>query len=270
VREPRCQPQSPLRPLFVSIQPVSSSSPRQFWQSFRDWWREQSRSVGAVNAAPLLLRKIGSFLLESTPAQRRQRYGDMEYDWEKRVDTTSGTVGWRTRLLGSLHSPYQPTEPALFREMMAALPIEFGLFTFIDLGSGKGRTLLMASDYPFRRILGVEILPELHEIARENLSLYKSESQKCFALEAICADAADFPFPGELLVLYLFNPLPEPGLRRVIDRLDQSLRDHPREVYVLYHNPLLERVVNASAFLAKIGGTKQYSVYAFTGESAVI
>ncbi len=42
--------------------------------------------------------------------------------------------------------------------MMAALPIEFNQFTFIDLGSGKGRTLLMASDFPFRKILGVEIL----------------------------------------------------------------------------------------------------------------
>jgi len=249
---------------------VSSSFPGQFWRSFHDWWREQSRSVGAANAASLLLRKLGNFLLESTPAQRRQRYGDMEYDWEKRVNTTSGTVGWRTRLLGSFHSPYQPTEPALFREMMAALPIEFGLFTFVDLGSGKGRTLLMASEYPFRRILGVEILPELHEIALENLSRYQSESQKCFALEAICSDAAGFPFPAEPLVLYLFNPLPEPALGRVIDRLDQSLRDHPREVYMLYHNPLLEPVVSASAFLTKIGGTQQYSVYAFTGKSGVV
>ena len=154
--------------------------------------------------------------------------------------------------------------------MMDALPIQLGLFTFVDLGSGKGRTLLMASEYPFRRILGVEILPELHEIARENLSRYKSESQKCFALEAICGDAADFPFPAEPLVLYLFNPLPEPGLRTVIDRLDQSLRGHPREVYVLYHNPLLERVLSASALLAKIGGTPQYSVYGFTGKSGAV
>jgi len=196
----------------------------------------------------------------------------MEYDWDNRVNTTSGTVGWRTRLLGVFHSPYQPTDPALFREMMASLPVlsgqfaseqfAFDSFTFVDLGSGKGRTLLMASEYPFRKIVGVELLHELHQIAVENLSLYASESQKCKRLETICGDAADFPFPVEPLVLYLFNPLPESGLRRVIARLDQSLRDHPREVYVLYHNPLLERVVSASASLAKIGGTEQYSVYA--------
>ena len=67
---------------------------------------------------------------ESTPERRRQRYGDMEYDWEHRVNTTSGTVGWRARLLGLFHSPYQPTEPALFREMMASLPVLSEQFEF--------------------------------------------------------------------------------------------------------------------------------------------
>ena len=93
----------------------------------------------------------------------------MEYDWEHRVNTTSGTVGWRERLLGVFHSPYQPTDAALFQEMMASLPIDFSEFTFMDLGSGKGRTLLMASEYPFRRIVGVEILPELHRLPRKIL-----------------------------------------------------------------------------------------------------
>jgi SAM-dependent methyltransferase len=240
---------------------VALSFFQQFWTALRDWWREQTREGTTASTRSLLIRNLWSFVCESTPAHRRQRYGDMEYDWDNRVDTTSGTVGWRTRLLGLFHSPYQPTDPDLFREMMASLPIEFDKFTFVDLGSGKGRTLLMASEYPFRKIVGVELLPELHQIALENLAAYVSESQKCRALEAVCGDAADISFPVEPLVIYLFNPLPEPALKRVVTRLDQSLRDHPRQVYVLYHNPLLEQVVSASAFLTKIGGTPQYSVY---------
>ena len=106
------------------------------------------------------------------PAQRRRRYGDVEYDWDHRVNTTSATVGWRERLLGQFHSGYQPTEPALFTEMMASLNINFQEFTFIDLGSGKGRVLLMAADYPFRRILGVELFPALHHVAQQNLDAY--------------------------------------------------------------------------------------------------
>jgi len=44
-------------------------------------------------------------------------------------------------------------------------------------------------------------------------------------------------------MLFLFNPFPEPGLKSVIENLERSLRDHPRKVYVLYHNPLLEHVL---------------------------
>jgi SAM-dependent methyltransferase len=246
---------------------VSSSSSQQAWRALRDWWREHRSERGAAAATSLLLRNLWAFVRESTPERRRQRYGDMEYDWEHRVDTTSGTLTGRERLLGLFHSAYQPTEPALFQEMMAGLPIEFETFTFVDLGSGKGRTLLMASEYPFRRIVGVELLPALHQIAQENLARYKSESQKCFAVEARCGDAAKFSFPAEPLVLYLFNPLSETGLRRVAANLDNSLKAHPRAVYVIYHNPSLEHVLSESTVLTKLDGTQQYCIYFFSGVS---
>jgi hypothetical protein len=119
----------------------------------------------------------------------------------------------------------------------------------------------MASDYPFRRIVGVELLPALHRAAQENLSKYRSESQKCFALESICGDATEFAFPAEPIMLYLFNPFPEAGLQRVIANLEESLREHPRALYVLYHNPLLEHVLSESTVLKKVGGTHQYAIY---------
>lgn len=124
----------------------------------------------------------------------------------------------------------------------------------------------MASDYPFRRIVGIELLPDLHRIAQQNLSSYKSDSQQCFALKSICADATEFCFPDEPIVLYLFNPLPEAGLKRVIANLEQSLRTQPRQVFVLYHNPLLEHVLSASGAWEKIGGTHQYAMYAIADE----
>src|SRR3982074_423196 len=117
----------------------------------------------------------------------RRRCGDMEYDWEHRVNTSSGSVSWHARLLGLFHSPYQPTEPALFQEMMASLPIEFEQFTFVDLGSGKGRTLLMASEYPFMKIVGVELIAELHRAAQQNIRAYRSPTQRCVQIEALCA-----------------------------------------------------------------------------------
>jgi SAM-dependent methyltransferase len=237
---------------------------RQLWSALRGWWREQSRQKGAAAASTLLVHELWTFLRDSTPERRRRRYGDMEYDWEHRVNTTSGTVGWRERLLGVFHSPYQPTDAALFQEMMASLPIDFSQFTFVDLGSGKGRTLLMASEYPFRRIVGVEILPELHRAAEENIASNQSTTQQCTQVESVCADASEFDLPEGPLVLYLFNPLPEAGLNRMLENLEESLRRHPRIVYVLYQNPLLEGVLTGSEALRRSGGTDQYTVYTNT------
>jgi SAM-dependent methyltransferase len=230
-------------------------------RALRDWWRRNTAQFGFVATLRALLAELWGFLRDSTPEQRRRRYGDVEYDWEHRVDTTSATVHWQDRLLGVLHSPYQPTEPALFHEMLAALQTDFAGCTFIDLGSGKGRTLLMASEYSFRRILGVELLPELDRIAQENLHKYRSETQKCFRLESVCGDACEFVFPAEPTVLYLFNPVPEAGLIRLLGNLNRSLRERPRKVFVLYHNPLHDPVLSASNCLKRTGGTHQYSAY---------
>jgi SAM-dependent methyltransferase len=234
------------------------------------WWRLAASYEGIFRATGRLARVLWEFVRDSTPERLRQRYGDADYDWDYRVNTTSGAVGWRDRLLGQFHSAYQPTEPAAFHEMLNMLQqasnpggtvLNFRDFTFIDLGSGKGRTLLMASDYPFHRIIGAELLPSLHEIARQNLRQYKNESQKCFALESICADGTTFSFPDGPLVIYLFNPFPESGMRRVFRNLEQSLLNHPRPVYVLYHNPLLEHVLSENSLLKKIASTHQYSLF---------
>jgi SAM-dependent methyltransferase len=225
------------------------------------YWKESLACCGFLPAARSFANLIREFLWESTPAQRRRRYGDAEYDWDYRVDTTSATVGWRERLIGQFHSAYQPTEPALFKEMMASLKIDFQEFTFIDIGSGKGRVLLMAADYPFRRILGIELLPALHRVAQENLGAYKSDSQQCFALETVCGDAREFVFPAEPILLYLFNPLPELALIEVMANLENSLRQFPRVVYLLYHNPLLEHVLAKHPAFTKIGGTPLHSLF---------
>jgi SAM-dependent methyltransferase len=234
--------------------------------SARRWWQDVAAREGRVVATRRLLGVLAGFVRDSTPQRLRQRYGDAGFDWDHRVNTTSAAVGWRDRLLGVLHSPYQPTEAGLFHEMLDVLRLQAGIdlseFLFVDLGSGKGRTLLMASTYPFRRIVGVELLPALHETAKLNLSSYRNELQKCFEIESICGDATQFSFPAEPTVLFLFNPFPESGLRSVLANLGESLRVHPRAVYVLYHNPLLEQVLGESALLKKIHGTHQYAVYA--------
>lgn len=230
----------------------------------RDWWKEGRARAGFWRTLKVFVSEMVYFLRDSTPARKRQRYGDIDFDWEHRVDTTSATVGFRARLLGTFHSLYQATEPGAFRDMMEALPIDFRQFTFVDLGSGKGRTLLMASDYPFARILGAELFPQLHRVAEKNIRDYRSDSQKCFSIGSVIANAKDFVFPIEPLVVYLFNPFAETVLERVIANLEKSIHEHPRPVYLVYHNPLLEAVVAKCRVLNKLGHYHQYVVYGST------
>jgi SAM-dependent methyltransferase len=225
------------------------------------WWRESARARGPLLTAGRFLRTAWEFLRDSTPERKRRRYGDVDYDWEHRVDTSSATVGWRDRWRGLFLSPYQATDATLFVDMLSTLAIRFEDYVFIDLGSGKGRTLLMASEFPFLRIIGVEILPDLHRAAEENVKKYRSVTQLCPNIQTICGDAADFAFPPQPTVLYLFNPLPEAELGRVIASLDRSFTQKERPVYILYHNPLLEHQLGASRHLRRVSHNHQFSLW---------
>ena len=97
-------------------------------------------------------------------------------------------------------------------------------------------------------------------VAQQNLAQYHSDSQKCFAIESVCADATTFPLPDGALVIFLFNPFPESGLRRTIANLKNSVDAHPRPVIVIYHNPQLEAVLNETGRLKRIVGTHQYTI----------
>ena len=244
----------------------TATQPSKIIPAASSYWRDCVGRSGILHGSMEFLSACWGFVRDSTPWRLRSRFGDADYDWDYRVNTTSGAVGWRDRLLGVFNSPYQPTDAALFHEMIDELAkltnINFAEFTFLDLGSGKGRALLMASDYPFRRIVGVELLPALHQIAEQNIAQYRSDSQKCFALESVCDDATVFPIPEGPLVVYLFNPFPESGLRRAIANLEQCLEQEPRTVYLLYHNPQLEPLLTESGRFNKLGSTHQYSIFA--------
>lgn len=190
------------------------------------------------------------------------RYGDIDYDFEYRVNTTWAKPSLSVRLREVFtRGKYQPSEPELFHHILDQLNIPHEQFTFADLGSGKGRTLLMASDYPFRRIIGAEVVPELHAIAESNIARYHSERQRCFRLEAWLGDARDFPLPNEPLVVYLFNPFPEDILKDVLEQLHGSFAEHPREVLIAYHNLVHDALFRSSSFLESLRRTEQYSIY---------
>jgi len=248
----------------VSSQVKSHATPDGPWA----WIRETFRTRGVLGGLTFYFGGLVEMLRDLTPSRRRSRYGDIDYDFDHGVDTTWATISLRTRFRELLSGgQYQPSEPELFQRILRALPVAPDRFTFIDLGSGKGRTLLMASDYPFRRIVGVELLAEFESIAQRNIARYHGEQQKCFALESQQCDAREYVFPDEPIVLYLFNPFPEHVLRDVLGNLRESLKNSPRPAFAIYHNLVHERVFVESEWLQAVYRTPQFAIYRAVVES---
>jgi SAM-dependent methyltransferase len=142
---------------------------------------------------------------------------------------------------------YYGIAPSIFNQLIERPEFpqgpEWSEYTFLDLGSGKGRALMLASRFPFRAILGVEIVPELVRIARQNLAHFSAPWQKCQTFEVREGDAATFELPSTPLVIYLYHPFAKPVLDAFLANLEGSLRKHPRPVWLLYFNPQLDAVI---------------------------
>src|SRR6202011_5242232 len=130
-----------------------------------------------------------------------------------------------------------------------------------DLGSGKGRVLLMASDYPFQRIVGVEFMPDLNRAAQKNITSYSSDRQRCTQVEAVCMDARDFQFSPDPLVVYLFNPFSKATFAQVLENLRRSIELARQPVWIAYRFTEFEGLLAKGDWLEKITGTEQWAVY---------
>jgi SAM-dependent methyltransferase len=233
-----------------------------FRRAFTRQWRESVRYFGFWRALQELVATGWRATTELLPSRRKARFGDLDYDWEHEVDTTRSNVGFRSRLLAELAAgPYFATEPWLFEQMMRALPINFSDFTFVDLGSGKGRALLMAAPYGFKKIIGAELMPEWHQAAEENIRKFGAGDDPGSAIESLCMDVRDFEFPAEPLVVYLFNPFPEPVFAAVLERLRQSVLKNPRPMFVAYRSPEFEKLLAECDWIKKTADTEQWTVY---------
>jgi SAM-dependent methyltransferase len=223
------------------------------------------RTYGMRGAARVCRQHLGELLSRFTSAGRRALRREIEFDEARGIDTR----GIVSLFELAIESPnvrsglrYQATVPELFHQILAGLPIPLENFVFVDLGSGKGRAVILASEYPFKRVIGVEFSPELHAIARRNVELRDRIRVRCPLTESVCQDVVQFELPEEPLVLYLYNPFLPDIVQRVLERLERSLRERPRPVYVIYVNPVGRELFEASRWLVRKASGKGWSVYA--------
>jgi SAM-dependent methyltransferase len=176
---------------------------------------------------------------------------DLQYGVE-----TSGLIFAEELLTGSrkdlFNTGYHGVPPSVFRQVLHRLQLDFEKYTFVDLGSGKGRALLLASEYPFHAIAGVELSPKLHSVAVANIANYRGSAQRCGAIRSIEADATQYSFPDGPLLVYLWNPFEAPVFSSVVANLEATLARDPREVYIVYIQPDQDALLAASSFWRKL------------------
>lgn len=206
---------------------------------------------------------------------RREHLENLEFD--ARYGTDTAEEMWLTAAGVAPHdvirgnAQYRPTWTSAFRRVMKLLSIEHDRFTFVDYGSGKGKVMLLAADYPFQQIVGVEYAPVLHEIAQRNCFVYRGDQQRCRCLVPVLGDATSFEPPETPLVCFFFNPFDGATMAAVVAALGRSLERSPRDAFLVYLNlrsvrerPEVVAALDAAPFLRPFVRRRTAAIYRST------
>ncbi|WP_245437635.1 MULTISPECIES: class I SAM-dependent methyltransferase [unclassified Mesorhizobium] len=244
----------------------------------------EDRSFGRLGRAWSYLRQHG--LLEPLRLIRRHGLGAslgfvqrnirhmladrVARKWDRRhgVDTAGSIQLGALNVVGphrAMGNEAVCTSPRTFDFIMKSLPRDLHAHTFIDIGSGKSRTLLLASQYPFAEIIGVEFARELVDIARSNIERFRDPSQRCRALSVVETDAAAYDFPQVPLVVYFYNPFSQDVFDIVLKNLISSLERHPRDCFIVYGSSSHRAIDWARPAIRDTGIFRELSVPAMPG-----
>jgi len=158
---------------------------------------------------------------------------------------------------------YEATPYLEFGVILPRLGIRYEEYAFIDFGSGKGRVLMMASRFSFKRIIGLEFSRALHRVAGRNLEQYGRVMGAHPDCRSLCCDATSYELPPDPTVLYFFNPFTEAAMSRVLENIYDSLRTHPRHLLVIYNKPVHRDLLDTCGFLTPVdaGAGNRWVVY---------
>jgi SAM-dependent methyltransferase len=201
----------------------------------------------AVVSKSLRERGVWGTARRTTEYLRKSRGVD-EFDLKNGTDTSGIEPLWKF----SISSPnakfggrYHASEEWEIAGALKLLDEDLRPFTFVDLGCGKGRSLLIASRMGFRWAVGVEFAAELAATARKNIQIAGITNAS-----VLDADAAEFSMPEGDVVVFLFNPFRSAVVRRVASNLA-----HPRlsKLYTIYSNPVCAEAFDVCPQFQRVG-----------------
>jgi tRNA1(Val) A37 N6-methylase TrmN6 len=200
------------------------------------------------------------------PAARywHSRYLDRRFDRRFGVETlkawTPEAMFPEDEIPSDAHR-HQPVSVLDFEEMMKAVDVPHENYVFLDLGSGTGKALMLASGYGFERIVGVELSRRLHDVAEANLAAFSEKTGRPNIFELHCGDAAEIEWPIGDLFIFLFNPFARSKLESVLERLERARQADPRRLVVLCRRSGAFDLFERRGFLQEVHRTPAFRVY---------
>lgn len=195
-----------------------------------------SRLPMALSRYPLLrgpLRFMHQQAIRARPSMRRH-----PYDVRSGI-SAEGYLPWWLLRSGSRadveNSGYAGCQPSCLRRGLSTIP-EASRFVYLDIGCGKGRSMAVASELPFRRIVGIEISRPLVPAAQRNGAALRRRFPERTPIEVIEGDATRAALPPGDLVVFLYHPFGRPLLARFLAALVAGRAGH--EMFVVYESPV--------------------------------
>lgn len=229
----------------------------KIWSLRREIKRKVSE-IGIWATCILCLRKAIDYLFASNKHEIHPF--DLQYGTD-----TSGIIEPGALDISSdnvIHAVrYQSARVEVFLDILNSLSIPHNEYLFIDMGSGKGRALLLASSFHFKKIIGIELSENLHTTACRNIQIYNDKNQKCHDIQSICENAEKYQIPLEKIVFYLFNPFDEYVSGKFLHNIESSLRIFNRDIYIAYLKPIHKKMFDQASFLKVIKETESYIIY---------
>jgi tetratricopeptide (TPR) repeat protein len=158
---------------------------------------------------------------------------------------------------------YRGSDSLFFNNTLSTLKINFRDYTFIDYGSGKGKALFLASEFSFKKTIGIEFSQVLDAAAQENIRQFKNN-----AIEAFCMDAVDFKIPNEPLVCYFYDPFDEYIMAKVIGNLRNAYAEYKKNIIVIYNNSRFYHLFDKETWLLKVNNCYSGSLMIWTSKDS--
>lgn len=205
--------------------------------------RHRAQALAAAHPALRRALTIALFLRKDLFARGPRAPIDRQYGvWTQR---TVPLYLSRTGAASDDHIfPYAGCVPSVLRWAIESVPTIDGA-TFLDIGCGKGRALIVASEYPFARLIGIEINPDVAALGRRNARRVARRHPDRAPIEIRTGDASAPDLPDGDLVVFMYHPFGRPLVERLFRKLIDGLATH-RSISVIYENPVHGDVFDTS------------------------